>query len=262
MSFLDSTSHVIQLLIALGGALVLFMLAFSGYARALFIGLVVMIPFQPIDSKYGSINMAITYVVGFAMLLNSIRKTSRSTGIPLLVPFVVLIIAYMLAWSMAPKMFWPKYFLNLIQIGSDVALFYMSFAYFRKEKDLGTFFNALIVSNVLVITYSVIQVFVGYGHLSVFGVGELSMLENRQDQRLVGPFLAVGITAEYLVIQSLLLAHYMVHSVRLRKAGFLILLCNLAVLIGTGNRGGFISALLAVVLFLYFYKQYIGRKGV
>ena len=262
MSFLDSTSHAIQLLIALGGALALFTLAYSGYARGLFIGVVVMIPFQPIDSKYGSINMVVTYVVGFAMLLNSIgHKSDRRPGIPLIMPFIFLIIAFLMAWSMAPKMFSAKYMVYLIQAGSNVALFYMSYTYFRKEKDLDVFFKTLIVSNVLVILYSIIQVYVGYGHLSLFGVNELSLLENRQDQRLVGPFNAVGITAEYLVVQSLILAHYMVHSNRLRKLGFVLLLCNLSVLIGTGNRGGFISALLAFILFLYFYKQYIGSKG-
>ena len=50
MGILDSTSHVIQLLIALGGAVLIFSLAFAGYSRALFIGIVIMIPFQPIDS--------------------------------------------------------------------------------------------------------------------------------------------------------------------------------------------------------------------
>lgn len=263
MSFLDSTSHVTQLLIALSGALVLFMLAFTGFSRALFVGIIVMIPFQPIDSKYGTINMAIVYVVGFAMLLMRVKhRSERAITSPLIVPFIFLVIAYMLAWSMAPKMFYPKYLLNLIQLGSNVVLFYMSYAYIRKEKDLETFIRVLVVSNVLVIIYSIIQVLVGFGHFSLFGIGELTMLENREDQRLVGPFKAVGITAEYLVIQSLLLAHYMVHNVRIRKVGAIILLCNLAVLIGTGNRGGFISALLAVVLFLYTNKKYIGGKGV
>ena len=197
------------------------------------------------------------------MLLHSGgQKAGRRSATPLIIPFVLLILAYLIAWSMAPKMFWPKYMVNLIQVGSDIVLFYMSYVYFRSEKNLDTFFKALIVSNVLVIIYSVIQVFVGYGHLSLFGTDELALLDNREDQRLVGPFQAVGITAEYLVIQSLLLAHYMVQSGRLRKAGFVILLCNLAVLVGTGNRGGFIIALLAVVLFLYFYKRYIGGKGV
>ena len=37
MGFLDSTSHVVQLLLALGGGVILFAVAFAGYTRALFI---------------------------------------------------------------------------------------------------------------------------------------------------------------------------------------------------------------------------------
>ena len=134
MSFLDQSGHAIQLLLALGGALVLFILAFTGYARALFIGLIVMVPFQPIASKYGSINMVITYVVGFAMLLHGTRhKANNNLAIPLVVPFAFLFFAYFLSWSMAPKMFWMKYAIQLIFVGSNVVLFYMSYAYFRNE---------------------------------------------------------------------------------------------------------------------------------
>ena len=56
MGFIDSTRHAVQLLIALGGGLILFVIVFAGYTRELFIGIVAMVPFQPIDSKYESIN--------------------------------------------------------------------------------------------------------------------------------------------------------------------------------------------------------------
>lgn len=263
MDFINSTNHAIQLLLALSISLALLVLAYAGHYRTLFIGIVVMIPFQPIDSQYGSINMAVTYVVAFAMLFNSFRsKPANQINTPLIVPFVLLFMAFFISWSMSPTLFWPKYMVYLIKIGSNVALFYMSYAYFRKEKDLEIFFKALIFSNVLVVIYSVAQIFVGYGHFSLFGVNELSFIENRHDQRLVGPFLAVGVTAEYLVIQSLMLVHYMVQSGRMRRFGMLLLLFNLAILVGTGNRGGLLSALLAVLLFLYFYKRYIGVRGV
>ena len=96
MGILGSTSHVIQLLIALGGGVLIFTLAFCGYSRAFFIGIVIMIPFQPIDSQYGSVNMAITYVVGFAMLLNGIRYRSNSKmSAPLIVSFLLLILVFL-----------------------------------------------------------------------------------------------------------------------------------------------------------------------
>jgi O-antigen ligase len=263
MSFLDSASHVVQLLVALCSALVLFLLAFMGYARSLFLGIIVMIPFQPIVSKYGTINMAVTYVVGFAILLNSIHNRSGiRSGMPLVAPFSLIFIAYFMSWSMAPELFSRKYALHLISISSNVVLFYMSYSFFKTERDLDIFFKALIVSNVFVIIYSTIQVIVGYGQFSLLGIDELNILSNRKDQRLVGPYLAVGITAEYLVIQSLMLAHYIVQSGKLRRVGLVLLLCNLAILVGTGNRGGFISALLAVILFLYHYRRYLGNAGV
>lgn len=263
MGFIDSTSHALQLLLALGGAVVLFAFAYMGFARALFIGIVVMIPFQPIDSGYGSINMAFTYVVGFAMLLSSFRQTSeKNIKVPLIFPFALLFIAFFMSWSFSPNLFWSKYVSYLIMIGSNVTLFYMSFSYFREEKDLESFFKALIVSNVLVVSYTIVQGFVGFGQFSLFGLQELSILENRADNRLVGPFLAVGVTAEYLIFQSLLLAHYMVQCGKFRRLGLALLLCNMAILVGTGNRGGFLVALLAIIVFLYFYKRYIGTRRV
>ncbi len=263
MHFLDSTGHVLQLLIALGGAVILFGLAFAGYARALFIGLVVMTPFQPINSSYGSANMAVTYVVGLAMFLNSFRSgVKQKTKIPLIVPFVLLYMAFFISWPFSPKLFWPKYMIYLIMVTSNVVLFYMSYAYFRKERDLEVFFKALIVSNVLVIVYCLLQLYMGFGHISLFGIEELSLNDNRLDRRLGGPFFAVGITAEYFVIQSLFLAHYMVKSGRLHRIGFIILFLNIAMLVATGNRGGFISAFLALGIFLYFYRRYIGTAGV
>lgn len=265
MSFFDSTSQVIQLLLALSGGLALLTLAFFGYARALFIFLVVLIPFQLIESKYGSINMVVTYAVGVATLLASYSQKAGSrltSPPPLVVPFIIMLFSFLISWSFAPPLFWSKYLTQLLQFGSAVILFYLSYYFFREEKDLDTFFRALILSNVLVVGYSFLQSFVGYKSLSFLGISELSLIENRQDQRLVGPFQAVGITAEYLVLQSLLLAHYMIKTGKLRRIGFVLLFSNMAVLFGTGNRGGFLIAILAAIFFFYHYKKSIGRKGV
>jgi len=265
MSFIDSTSHLVQLLIALSGGLALLLFAFAGYAKALFIVLVVLVPFQLIQSKYGSINMVFTYAVGVATILANFRQNATSSAAalpPLIVPFMLMFFSFFISWSTAPPLFWSKYIIQLLQFGSCVVLFYLSFFYFKDEKDLNTFFHALIFSNILVVAYSLLQAFIGYGSLSFFGIRELSLIENRQDQRLVGPFEAVGITAEYLVLQSMVLAHYMVRTGKLRKMGFVLLLANMAVLFGTGNRGGFLIAILSAVIFLYCYRRSIGRKGV
>ena len=104
LSLLDSTSHVIQLLVALSLAIVLFVAAFSGYGRALFLGLLVMIPFQPIDSKYGSINMVVTWLVGISVWLDSFRHRSAGHGIPPMVwQFGLLVLVFFMSVALAPS---------------------------------------------------------------------------------------------------------------------------------------------------------------
>ena len=99
------------------------------------------------------------------------------------------------------------------------------------------------------------------GTFTLFGIEELAISENRVDKRLTGPFNAVGITAEYLVIQSLVLAHYMVQTGKLHRLGYAVFFLNLTLLVATGNRGGFIIAILGSLMFLYFYYRFIGAKG-
>jgi len=263
VSFLDSTSHVVQLLLALSFAIVLFVAAYSGYGRALFLTLVVMTPFQPIDSKYGSINMVATWLVGMSVWLGGFRYTSQRSSMPPLVwQFGLLILVYFMSVALVPGLFLTKNLLHFILIGSNVVLFYLSYWYFRNEGDLETFFKALIVSNVFVVLYTGLQLKIGFGTYSLGGIQELSLVENRADQRLAGPYQAVGITAEYFVITSLLLVHYMVQTGRLKRFGLLLLGANFAMLIGTGNRGGFLVAIGSLFLFLYGYRRYIGRRGI
>jgi O-antigen ligase len=263
LDILNSTSHVVQLLIALSLAIVLFVAAFSGYGRALFLGLLVMIPFQPIDSKYGSLNMVLTWLVGFSVWLDSLRHRSAGNGIPPMIwQFGLLAMVFFLSVALAPSAFLKKYLIHSIVIGSNVVLFYLSYWYVRNERDLETFFRALIISNVLVALYTGLQMIIGFGTFSLGGIQELSLIQNRADQRLSGPFQAVGITAEYLVIQSLILVHYMVQTGRLRRLGIVLLTVNFALMVGTGNRGGFLVAIGALFLFLYHYRRYIGQRGV
>ena len=263
LSLLDSTSHVIQLLAALSLAIVLFVAAFSGYGRVLFLFLLVMIPFQPIDSKYGSVNMVFTWLVGLSVWLDSFRHRSAGYGIPPMIwQFGLLVLVFFMSLALAPSMFLMKYLIHFIVIGSNIVLFYLSYWFVRNERDLETFFRALILSNVLVALYTGLQMIVGFDTFSLGGIKELTLTQNRADQRLAGPFNAVGITAEYLVIQSLILVHYMVQTGRLRRLGIVLLTVNFALLVGTGNRGGFLVAIGALFLFLYHYRRYIGQRGV
>jgi len=262
MDILD-TSHAVQLIIALLGGIAFLIAVLSGYGRQLFLVIIVMIPFQPLDSKYGSANMVLVYALGVATLLYGGRGSGRGkTKPPLLGAFAFLLFVYFISWSQAPRLFWGKHLTYLITLLSDVVLFYLTYTFVQKQKDIEVIFKALFISNVLVIGYCMIQLAVGYGHEAVFGIEEFSIQQNRLDQRLVGPFEAVGITAEYLVIQSMLLGFYIMKKGKWRAASMALLFMNAAVLVGTGNRGGFISAILACILFVYVFRKQLGKKGI
>lgn len=265
LEILDSTGNSIQLILALTIALVFFVASTAGYARFILLALILFVPFQPITSKYGTINMVVTYLLAPAIFLAYFRERSIQTkNLPLIIPFTILLFAYLISWALAPtgKLFFTRYLLYMIQLGSNVLLFYMCYVFFKRESDLKLFFRILIFSNLLVIAYSLLQLAAGGAQVSFFGISDLSLHANRTDQRLVGPFNAVGITAEYLVIQSMILGHYIVKTGEFRKLGALMLLANITILIGTGNRGGFICSILAVGMFMYLYRRNLGLQRI
>lgn len=258
------TSHLIQLLIALCGGIFLFLLSQFKLQRVIFQLLVLIVPFQLIDSQYGSINMAITYVLGASMFMNrQWLRGKRELHFPFVWLFAVFLFAFVLAWTQAPAMAKTKTIFYLIGLISNVMMFYMTFNFVTSEDDVHRIFHILFICNILVIAYCLVQVFMGAGRFSFFGIQELTMLANRAEKgRLVGPFMAVGITAEYIVIQTLLIGYYILNAKYFRKTAILLFFFNFAILVGTGNRGGFISLLLGMFLFSLFFMQRIGKVRV
>ena len=258
----ESTGKVVQLLIALGGGISLFIFSYIGIQRQLFKALIIIIPFQFIDSAYGSLNMAITYVLGASMFLNQswIKKNTKENW-PLLWPFFIVIISFFLSWIEAPRIAWSQTLFYMIMLGSNIVLFYMAYHFISSREDIVSLFNLMLFCNVLVIIYCVIQAIIGEGEHALLGIKELSMQQNSRDlTRIVGPFNAIGITAEYLVIQCLLLAYYFITANKYKMLVIGIIFCNVALLIGTGNRGGFISFMLSLFLFCYGFRKRLGPK--
>lgn len=258
-----STSHLIQLLVALIGGISLFVFAFVGFQRQIFKGVIVTLPFQFVDSRFGSLNMAVIYVLGMGMILNkSWIKKKTNENWPLIGPFFIIALAFTLSAIVAPKMFRSKNLFYIIMLGSNVLLFYMSYHFVSDEDDIKTFFKLFFICNLLVILYCILQLAAGFGDMSLFGIKELSIKHNRTDNRLVGPFNAVGITAEYLVIQCLLFGYFITMLDQYKKAAIMAVFCNLAILIGTGNRGGFLSIILATFMFFFVFRKNLGAKKI
>ena len=204
-----TTGQFIQLIAALFLAVVAFVWAYSGSERAVVIVLVMLLPFQPITSRFGSVNTGLALLVFTAFLLKG-----RIRRFPLVQFLWVVLLAYLVSFTQAPRATYPDHMYYIVAMFANFALFYIIFNYVSRSGDVRGFFGMLLWMNVLVDLYCAVQLIVGVGPgAELVGTGDLSLQQNRWDSRLAGPFGAVGITAEYLVIQILLLLHMYLHAV-------------------------------------------------
>jgi O-antigen ligase len=251
-----TTGQYTQLIAGLLFAIVAFVWAYSGSERAVIIFLILLLPFQPITSRYGTVNTGFALLVFTAFLLKG-----RIRRFPLLFPLWAVLLAYLVSFTQVPRATYPDHVYYLVAMFANFALFYIVFNFVSRSGDVRGFFNILLGMNILVDLYCFAQLIIGFGPgAEHVGMGDLSLQENRWDARLAGPFGAVGVTAEYLVIQILLLLHMYLHETG-RAKKFLVAgvaIANLAFLVATGNRGGFLVLIGGGLLYLVWFRKELG----
>jgi len=255
-------SHWVQLILALSFGVIAFVLMYALPSRWSLGALLLMIPFQLIVSKYGSLNVILTYLLGIAFLFQ--RKIKRY---PLLGATAFIVFAYLLALTQAPRFLMFDNLLYLVAIGSNFILFYVVYNYIQEEGDVKYILKIFVVLNILVIVYCYLQLILGEGSFAFLGIQELSITQNRItdiDRRLAGPFAAVGITAEYLVIQIVILWYSSIYvtSRKIKYLYFSLIAANFAFLVATGNRGGLISLLIGAVMLVYMFRRELGVRRI
>jgi O-antigen ligase len=253
---MDFTSgQYLQLIIGLVLVLVAFIGAYLGPERAVVTVLVLLLPFQPITSKFGTLNTGLALLVFFAFLLNG-----RIRRFPLLVFAGLIMLAYLVSFTQVPRGTYPDHFFYLVAMAANFAIFFIAYKYVSRSGNLRGFFNILLWMNVLFDLYCFAQLLMGVDPGAALGLGDLSLQANRVDSRLAGPFTAVGMTAEYLVIQIMLLLHMYMHESKKTKKVFVasVAMANLAFLVATGNRGGFLILVLGVILYLFWFRRELG----
>ncbi len=250
-----SNSHAVQLVMALSMGIMLFCAVYALPERVIISALILMIPFQFIDSRYGSLNMILTYITGVALFLKRKLKV-----FPLMAPVFLLSLSYLLSFIQAHRMTKFDHVLYLILMGSNLVLFYMVYNFVRENENPRSVLRILTILNILFILYCCIQLIIGFSHFSLLGIKELSMTQNRKDQRLVGPFTAAGITAEYFVIQIIFSGYLLLRlkEIREKLLHVGIIAANCAFLIATGNRGGIVSLVFGWMLFSCLYRREMG----
>ncbi|MHA1988354.1 MAG: oligosaccharide repeat unit polymerase [Promethearchaeota archaeon] len=255
-----TTSQFMQIILALSVGIFVFLTGYFVSERYTVSALILIIPFQFVASKYGTANMVLTYLLGVSMILSGKIK-----GFPFLRWIFFIMSIYMLSFSQVHKSTYVFHLFYLISIFSNFFLFYIIYNFIINEDDPKLFINLLIVLNVLVIIYALAQMIIDFERLSLFGVEELSVsagskIAGREIRLRGGPFGAIGINAEYLVIQSLIMGYLVIYIKEKWKKVLSIglLSLNVLVLIATGNRGGFFSIIIGSALFFYFYRKQIG----
>lgn len=255
-----TSSQILEISGALLVGFAAMLLSYRLPVRFLVAMLMIAIPFQFIDTRYGSINVAIALLFGFFLF---IRGELRQA--PIKWSIILLIFCVLLSFTQVHP---AQNLSHMVYIGgflSSFAVMLIVYNFVLKEENSLFIFRLLFSLNVLVVGYSALQIMAGgRDYFELFGGLKISIVPARGggDSRLAGPFGATmpGLFAEYLVISNLIIAYAVLFLKSGREKLFLLVLalCNLGCLVATGNRGGLIGIVLFFGLFLFSMRSVLG----
>jgi O-antigen ligase len=249
------TTQIVQLSAALLATIVMFVAAYATSLRTSVAILLVLIPFQPLDTSFGSANVVVTYVLAGALMLRG-----RLRHAPLLGAMLAVVLAYLITISRLPRGMYVLHGIEIVMLVSGFLVFVLTYNLAREENPKFVI-NLLIWTNVLAVIYCLFQLTLAPGEsLNLFGIEELSTNRNRgEEARLVGPFGTPGMTAAYLMSMTIVLMYQILHSRGWPKRSLVALAAlNVGMIIATANRGSFLILLAAFLVFLYLFRAELG----
>jgi hypothetical protein len=254
-----SASQWLQLNIAAALALVSFVLIYLAPLRWLVPGLILILPFPLITSQYGSFNIYLIYLVAVLLLLRGQFRAVPYIG------FVGIIwFAYAISLSQAPSLELKDHLFYLFFIGSNFLLFYIVYNYYRHASDARGFLYLFMVLNGAILLYCLVQMIVGLNPDSPLFGEQFGLRPPREDGRLTGPFVTVGLTAEYMVMGVFITGFTLLTTKPppwVKAVLILLILGNFAAMIATANRGALFALLISGVLFLILFRRELGPRG-
>jgi hypothetical protein len=260
--------HYAQLIIACAIGIIIFASAYLYNEKFVIIAIIFLIPFQLISSRFGSLNMVLTYLLGFSLLISK-----KLTKFPLAWAILLIIFSYITSMTQLEPSKYSFHIIYMISIFSNFLLFYIIYNFIMDENNPRIFFRVLIAINICVIIYALIQMSIGFETYAPFNIGEFTMETNKEvdiewmieEKRLTGgPFAAPGINAIYLAIQIIILSFLLLHESNRLKIILYLGLCgfNFMIIIATGNRGGFISLICGIILFFIIFHNQLGYRKI
>lgn len=219
--------------------------------------LLLLIPFQLVETRFGSSSVLIAYAMAGAMLLLGGLKVRMLPAIG----FVLL--AYLLSLTQAER-FITLHIVEIFQFFSCFAVFLLAYNYARLVKSDQSVVDLLIWINVLVVAYCLLQLSVGAGEaFKPFGLDALAFNKNRDptDPRLIGPFDNPGTTAGYLALMTMIcLTELLFAKSSRRRLIQALILANVACIVATGNRASFLVLLASYPALLIALRIELGSK--
>ena len=250
-----TTAQIFQMLGASVAAIIFFVMVYKLPERRILTFLILLIPIQIIDSRYGTLNTFLTYLVAFAFALQGRIRTA-----PMLWSFFLILFAFgiSLALSHPAARIWHAIY--VIGFVTNILLFYLIYNYVTRTEDWRSLFTALLATNAIVVVACLVEIALGDNQFRLFGVNDWRIGSSRADQgRLVGPFGSTHTTADYLVTQCMLIGFWLVKDQAKHTRWLMLLLgLNFMCLVATGDRGGFVEIVIGSVLFLYLFRRDIG----
>jgi len=233
----------------------------SGAKRTIAIGIVLLlIPFQFVDTRYATSSVLMAYALGGILLLRGELKFRLMPEIACMffayAASTVLAGRYMITWQIA----------YVFQFVSCLFVFLLAYNFARFVEHERSVANVLLATNALIAVYCLLQIWAGPGEQFIpFGIDEFAFNSNRDesDPRLVGPFGTPGNTAGYLTLMTFLCTAELISATGRRRLILQsLIVVNLLGLVATGNRAAILVLIAMFPLMLIAFRRELGARRV
>jgi O-antigen ligase len=249
-------SIVVQLIVVGLLATLLFVFAYSLPQKIAATGLVLLIPFQPVETRVGTANVLLTFVLFLAMIMRE-----KDIRLPMLPQVLIVLFVFLVSMGLAHPGTWTEHGLYMVYLVSAFLVLWITYDLAMRFSSFDRIFQVFLATNVLLIIYCLIQLAAGPDQkVKVFGMDEFAFFHLRSDYRLTGPFGTPGILAEYVVIMVFVALQQLMVTDSRNYRRFLVVLTvfNLFLLVATGNRGGFLTLIGAGIMYLWMSRHLLG----
>jgi O-antigen ligase len=242
-------------------SIILTYLLASGAKRTIATGvLLLLIPFQFVDTRYATSSVLMAYALGAILLLKGDLKFR------LMPELACIVFAYAASTALAGRQMLTWQVVYVFQFVSCLVVFLLAYDYARLVEHERSVANLLLGMNVLIGAYCLLQIWAGPGAQFIpFGIEEFAFNSNRDvsDPRLVGPFGTPGNTAGYLTLMTFLCTAELIPASGRRRL-FLqgLIVVNLLGLVATGNRAGMLVLIAMFPLMLIAFRRELGARRV